>query len=40
MALIRFEGVSLTYPLFDLQASFLRNQIAKWLSLGLLRGRG
>ncbi|EXF90164.1 putative o-antigen export system ATP-binding protein RfbE [Bordetella holmesii 30539] len=40
MAMIRFEGVSLTYPLFDLQASFLRNQIAKWLSFGLLRHRG
>ncbi|MCJ9712398.1 ATP-binding cassette domain-containing protein, partial [Bordetella hinzii] len=40
MAGIRFEGVSLTYPLFDLQASFLRNQIAKWMSLGLLRRRG
>lgn len=39
MAHIRLDGVSLRYPLLDMQAAFLRNQVAKWLSFGLLRHR-
>ncbi|AZY50424.1 ABC transporter ATP-binding protein [Bordetella avium] len=39
MAYIRFDQVSLRYPMMDVQASHLRNQIANWLSFGATRKR-